>query len=331
MKKALALALLSLLFSPGAQAESRSVHCARAQTEPCGVNSLFASKVFRESIAPVLGKDFDPAKLNVRVHDAGWAEFGVDSTREAYAKKNRLPKSYFKVNQWYFIEVSAEEPALRKSFKVDLKFHSYPAGSGAAEWKTATVEEARVEELEANRVEQEIQKQLAVELPKNGFVCEWEDLGLVVRASPTKEEQLSFGQVVDESLKGAKDGKTSVDLGAYKLEIKDFGGKKATILPPKSEEVEMKLSYQLTFMPGTPDHFESDFAGNAKDFSFHRVISGFNNTEAFCSEIKLGHGTDAKKVAICNASPEDRVEVKLRDRAWEKPRCSYFEENKIGN
>lgn len=319
--------LLSLSFiflglsAPAARAQNaKPLQCARQETAPCAQEALFTNKEFRDAVKNSLGKDVELDDLNVRVHSAGWASFGIDPNLEKYAKQNRLPESYFKVTAWYLIEVS-KAPGFLKTFQVDLSFLPYGPNSTPADWKVATVEKARITETEPNKLEESIQKEIAGKLAKNGFVCESEELGLVLRADPLTPEQKSFGENLDLALKG-KSEKTAAELGAYKLVISDFGGSKSTLLPPKVSEVEFKLALQLNYKEENQGEYQAEFTGLAGSLAFKRSLHGYANAESFCLQPKNS------KNPICLAPLTDAVELSVQGKKLEKVRCNYSEQNK---
>jgi hypothetical protein len=185
---------VSIIFAQNSYA---SIQCGRTETTNCGIDALYTSKVFRESVTAALGQKYDPRETpkKARIHDGGWASYKLGQNEIDFAKRNKLPESYFKKTQWIMVEVSGMNNLL-KTFQVDLDFQAYSPESNSADYKTATVENARVTELEPYRLEEEKQRALAGKMPVNGFVCETEGLGIIVRGEPIKNP-LSFGQTID--------------------------------------------------------------------------------------------------------------------------------------
>jgi hypothetical protein len=321
---------LALCSAPRPALAEKAIQCARSQTLPCAQEILFANKEFQESIKTAFGKDVKAENLALRVHNAGWASFGINASMDKYVAQNHLPESYFKKSQWYFIEVSNGTD--RKSFQVDLTFQAYGANTTPADWKIATVEKSRVEELEPYKVEEAIQKEIATKLPKNGFVCESEELGFIFSAQSVNKDQPSFGETLDQSLKEAKDGKALLDLGAYTMTLYDFGGKIPTLLPPKTSTEEMKLALELDYKSGEPDQYQAAFVGRSATMSFRRTITGYNHTEQLCLTGPVpNENSEAgrQRALICNGENPDIVEVSAGPKKWEKPKCSYFELNRF--
>jgi hypothetical protein len=320
----LVLSLIFLLFAPPlAPAQSARIQCSRADTLQCGIDSLYGSKEFRESMHAALGDRFDPAYhgYKVRFHDAGWAAFKLPQKLLDYAKANKLPDSYFKINQWYLLEISGDE-GLLKSFQVDLTFRKYSDESKPADFKVATVDDVRITELPGYKVEEEKQRAIAGKMPVNGFVCESEQYGIIVRAEPA-ESSRSFGQVLDSVLNPGKEGAVEGDLGAFKVVMSDFGVKRPPQLPPAATEAQMQLGWQVRYAKGTPDSYEAVFTGQAAGFSFRRHIAGYNKIQSYCGG--AGDPKDPRRKEICENDHVEEIELQVGDKKWEKPKCNFYE------
>lgn len=305
-------------------AADAAIQCSRSDTRECGTDSLYASKIFRESMKTLTGKSFEPEQIKkVRFHDGGWASYKLGQNEIDFAKRNKLPASYFKKTQWYLIEVSGEGDLL-KTFQVDLDFGAYSEGATPADYKIATVENARVTELPPYKLEEEKQRTTAKKMPENGFVCENEDLGLVLSGEPLKNS-LSFGQTIDAALAKANDGKSETDLGNYKVILSDFGIKKPPTLPPAREELEVSMQLDLDYKKGTPDHYDLGFVARSPTISFWRALSGYNNIQKYCTSA-ASKGTEDQK-EICESDPHEALVIQTRDKKWEKVVCHFYEKS----
>lgn len=321
-----------LLFLMAVPAESQVVaRCNRSDTKPCGTEALYASKLFRESIREATGKNFDLAELKprVRFHDAGWASYKLGQKEQDFAKRNNLPDSFFKKTQWYLIEISAESNLL-KTFQVDLDFQKYDADDTASDYKIATVENARVTELPPYKLEEERHKVTASRLAENGFVCESESMGLIVRGEPVESTQ-SFGQVFDAAMARAKEGKSSLAMGSYRVVVSEFGNRKPPTLPPAVEKNEVALTLDLEYSKGDPvDRYNAVVVASSPAFSFWRALSGYNNHQKYCNSLagkELGGEAEARRKDICETEPNEALEIKTHDKRWDKVQCRFYEKS----
>ncbi|MGZ3713286.1 MAG: hypothetical protein ACXVBE_16090 [Bdellovibrionota bacterium] len=317
---------LFILLSFPLQVEA-ALQCSREDTVKCGIDSLYASKVFRESMKAALGAAYDPdiTPKKVRIHDGGWASFKLSQSEIDYKKRYKLPEGYFKKTQWMMLEISGYGDLI-KSFQVDLDFQAYSDNADAANFKIATVENARITELPSYKVEEEKQRAAAAKMPINGFVCESEDFGIIVRGEPVSNS-LSFGETFDTALTMAKPGKTEGELGDYRITISEFGVKKPPQLPPQVQEAVVNFGLDLNYFPGKPDKYDLAFVGKSPAISFWRAFSGYNKTQKFCSSTPLkGDDPEARK-EICETDPHEAIEIKTQDKKWEKTKCRFYEKS----